>query len=501
MIDRQSSLSGPPSSSGSRAATEGADDLWYLVYFVHRLLDFRLPDVEAVASSVGVPVGRVAWRQPFGDEFMSPCWYIRLPSDAVVQQVAERSMLTRGFMEVWGEGSTWEELTTSIEACPAAIKAPWLANDKLAFKVHVESYGCKIPEAEKVAMIRKLAFIPFMGPVSLKAPDVVFWLIVCKPSENLGIADSVPDRLYFGRQVAQSDRSRIGQYTLSQRAYIGPTSMDTEMAFLMANMGKVRPGHLVLDPYAGTGSCMVAAAVFGAQVMGTDIDIRVISHGKPDKKSGAPLDVFSNFEQYGLTPRLAGLLRMDCHINALRPGLEEIFHAVIGDPPYGVRAGGRKSAPKEVTIRDRDTYIPSTQPYAMGECLRDLLDLSARLLVPGGRLVYFFPASLDDYDESEVPTHPALAFVANSLQLLNTRYCRRLVTMEKVRPYDAEAAAAHHAAVGDAVLSIDNLHDVVYEERDKRDERREGGGGGEGAGEGGSGAARHSKHRFRSKVA
>ena len=31
----------------------------------------------------------------------------------------------------------------------------------------------------------------------------------------------------------------------------------------------------MLDPYAGTGSVLVAAAAFGAQVMGADIDVRV----------------------------------------------------------------------------------------------------------------------------------------------------------------------------------------------------------------------------------
>lgn len=46
--------------------------------------------------------------------------------------------------------------------------------------------------------------------------------------------------MYFGRQVALSDRTRITEYALGQRKYIGPTSMDTEMAFIMANMGKVR---------------------------------------------------------------------------------------------------------------------------------------------------------------------------------------------------------------------------------------------------------------------
>ncbi len=37
--------------------------------------------------------------------------------------------------------------------------------------------------------------------------------------------------------------------------------------------------------------------------------------------------------------------------------------------------------------------------------------------------------------------------------------------MEKVAPYDAAAAAAYYQEHGDPLLSIDRIHDVVYEVR------------------------------------
>ena len=64
-----------------------------------------------------------------------------------------------------------------------------------------------------------------------------------------------------------------------------------------------------------------------------------------------------------------------------------------------------------------------------------MLDISARLLRVGGRLVYFLPAAPEVYKEEEVPRHPALRLVANSEQVLTTRYSRRLITMEKVTPF------------------------------------------------------------------
>ncbi|GAX79848.1 hypothetical protein CEUSTIGMA_g7288.t1 [Chlamydomonas eustigma] len=437
---------------------------WYMCYFLHRLLDFRVPDVESVISMLGYTLDLVQWQLPHGNEPFSPFWYLRLPNIELPRLIADRAMLTKGFMEVWGEGSTWEELQESIEACPAAIKDPWLKED-IKFKIVIETYGWKLGDENHKDCIQKLQFIPFQGSVDLKHADVKMWLILCKTSDNSGIPDTVPDRMYFGREVSCSDRSRVDAYALKKRRYIGPTSMDTEMAFIMANMGKVQKGNMVLDPYAGTGSILVAAAAFGAQVMGADIDVRVIKVGKLDDQ-GQQLDVYSNFQQYSLTPRLAGLLRMDVHMHSLRPGLEEAFHAIIGDPPYGVRAGGRKSMPKPgIEIRNRENHIIATAPYTLGECLRDLLDLAARLLVVGGRLVYFFPSAPETYREDEIPAHPALQLVYNVEQILTTRYSRRLIVMEKAEKYDAKKASDHHLSLGEPMLSIDRLHDQVYEQR------------------------------------
>ena len=51
----------------------------------------------------------------------------------------------------------------------------------------------------------------------------------------------MPKRLYFGREVSmQNNRRVLFDYALPKRAYLGPTSMDTEMAFIMCNQAMVR---------------------------------------------------------------------------------------------------------------------------------------------------------------------------------------------------------------------------------------------------------------------
>ncbi len=98
-----------------------------------------------------------------------------------------------------------------------------------------------------------------------------------------------------------------------------------------------------------------------------------------------------------------------------------------------------------------------------GECLRDLLDMSAKLLRLGGRLVYFMPAAPEVYKEKEIPRHPALRLVANSEQVLSTKFSRRLITMEKVShmPCNASLWVASHAAVNDLLTLTPMLNAAI----------------------------------------
>lgn len=86
---------------------------------------------------------------------------------------------------------------------------------------------------------------------------------------------------------------------------------------------QVRRRGLVLDPYVGTGSILVAAAARGAYTMGSDIDVRVLKQGKKCSRTGKQVDIYSNYEQYGLQYPV-GLVRMDVHTPPFREGLGEV---------------------------------------------------------------------------------------------------------------------------------------------------------------------------------
>jgi len=104
------------------ASTVPADLRKYLCYFLHRLLDFRAPELEALASLAGVPMRLMP---PELRPDINAFWTCRLPSDDAARRLAERSMLLKGFFEVYAEGDSMDQLAEAVQALPAATLAPF----------------------------------------------------------------------------------------------------------------------------------------------------------------------------------------------------------------------------------------------------------------------------------------------------------------------------------------------------------------------------------------
>jgi tRNA (guanine10-N2)-methyltransferase len=117
----------------------------------------------------------------------------------------------------------------------------------------------------------------------------------------------------------------LSQYSLKTRTVISTTSMAADYAFLMANMGQVGSGNLVLDPFVGTGSVLVSCAAFGAYTIGCDIDARVL-RGLVKGSGGTMAD---NFRQYGMDERNVSMLVADVGHAPWRG--ESLFDAIVCD--------------------------------------------------------------------------------------------------------------------------------------------------------------------------
>ncbi|XP_013783068.1 tRNA (guanine(10)-N2)-methyltransferase homolog [Limulus polyphemus] len=338
--------------------------------------------------------------------------------------------------KLWGQGATHEDLHTQLKQISLGYIEPFCHPDK-SFKVEVETFGKKISRNDKVNRIEDLDFLPLRGPIKLKDPDNIFHLI-----EYYGLdPNSVPDnpyQVFFGQWICDGQRHLITQIALKDRKFIGNTSMDPKLSLIMANMAKICHGDLVLDPFVGSGSLLVAAATFGGYVCGTDLDFLMV-HGKAkptrcnQKKREPDENIRSNLRQYGLESHYLDVIVADAALPVWSD--QCMFSAIIADPPYGIReATERIGTAKTYTIPDHlvSGHIPSKVSYNLQDIIRDLLNFSGAHLQVGGRLVYWLPVFKNDFQADLVPAHPSLQLISLSEQSLNSHSSRYLVTMERL---------------------------------------------------------------------
>lgn len=119
----------------------------------------------------------------------------------------------------------------------------------------------------------------FKGTIKLNQPDYAFSLVESHYQQE-GTPKGLK-RVYFGLDITTNrlqGKKISTQYCLSERAYLGPTSTDSDLAFLMCHQANINEGSMVIDPFVGTGSLLVPPAHYGAFTFGSDIDMRVL-HG------------------------------------------------------------------------------------------------------------------------------------------------------------------------------------------------------------------------------
>lgn len=228
--------------------------------------------------------------------------------------------------------------------------------------------------------------MPFDGPVRMRNPDHIFDCVLHYIKETATIK-----HIYLGTFIAEGQRNTNDRFNLKKRHYIGPTSTCAELASLMSNQVLTQSGSLIWDCFVGTGSLLVAATSHGGTCFGSDIDFRVLKGLKKGKQVGS---IRGNFDQYHL--RQPELLRMDISVMTLRcRSMHDLvlviiyrFDGIICDPPYGIRAGARKTkrTSDNVNIRNANTEV-----YDPDDVIVDLLDIAASSLRVGGRISYLLP--------------------------------------------------------------------------------------------------------------
>ena len=412
----------------------------FVVQFGWKHVDFWKAEFDSVLT-----LNNLSPEDVYNEEHLtlgnkSPFLFVNFPSIDVAKQVSSRCVLITRVYQYWGHGKTDAALHQAIKGLDPAFTASSYS-EACSWCIQVGAFGKKLKMHDQKTLRDKLAFIPFKGPVKLKEPDRTFWYLeeYTQVGVKCNTADErVPRCKYFLLEISSGRADLVQKYTLKKRQFLGPTSMDTELSFIMSNCVLARSGSFIIDPFVGTGSLLISAKAFGAHCVGVDIDIRIL-HAKRFNKTS---DQFSNYDQYGFSPPCTLRADVSRRGNCLRK--VPIFDGILCDPPYGVRAGARKCGSKRKTIEKipdhkLKDHIPKTQPYHGTEVMLDLLEMAATFLVVGGRLVYFLPVERAIYTDADIPRHECLKLVFNCEDPLGSFYSRRMITMEKTKEYPVES--------------------------------------------------------------
>jgi tRNA G10 N-methylase Trm11 len=220
----------------------------------------------------------------------------------------------------------------------------------------------------------------FCGPVKLKDPDCALYVFRGLSGANMMLVQKV---------ASGASAQFIAPKT---RICITTTPLCPLSSFIMCNVGRVKEGDRVLDPYSGSCSTLLACAIISPTIQTVGIDL---AYDKVINRDA----VMSDFESRELMPPL-GLINGDCTERHIRVQARnavggQAFDLIVADPPYGRREKISK-----------DTKSPLQQ---LIDCIRKDYESKTPLLRKGGRLVVFVPVSREENIENILPPKSELA--------------------------------------------------------------------------------------------
>jgi tRNA G10 N-methylase Trm11 len=278
--------------------------------------------------------------------------------------------------------------------------------------------------------------------VDLENPDSELWLL--KDCRSLEDNDSSTERqitLHHWLLKCVKPKIPISATELSirsdvkKRAFISTTTMPSDRAILMSNLGRVGNGTTVLDPFCGSGGLLVSSALLGANVVGADVDVGVLSFtDKPLPFPNSPhrpnrglekVSYVDSFTELGLDKPtlLPGLdiQSLDFVACVLAANHGQKYDAIVTDPPYGIRES--QSQMTTLNIVERLCMVG-----------KEILRTNARMVfleVIEGRLteVDDIRQLLHSRIKTTVEQH-GFEIVALSLEKFNMRHLRATIVVE-----------------------------------------------------------------------
>ncbi|CAD8213761.1 unnamed protein product [Paramecium octaurelia] len=338
----------------------------------------------------------------------------------LIPKVLSRSLMIHDILYTISRANTIEDLNKNV-----LLQAmQYIENPNLSCKCDIITSFFKITQEKRVELMEQVfgeKGLNCQNTINLTEPDILYYLMITKDQKYIA-------GYTLSKKKKRREKNFARIYELPNRIYLGPVSLAHDLAFLMANQAQVKENDFVFDPFAGTGSSLVACSHFGAICFGSEIDgylmkghcIGYINQKStylkdPNYKQVKPY-INLNFQQYNLPP--PNLIQTDVHLPTFNPRVDEFFDAIICDPPYGIRASIQQDG------NEQDLQANRTAIY------RRMFEVARRVLRKGGRLVYLYP--LFKGMEKKVEKEEGFELVDFREQKMVDKRSRLLVTMEKL---------------------------------------------------------------------
>ncbi len=244
---------------------------------------------------------------------------LRLKADLrCVETVRRRAAFTR----ICGvELFTCEAETSEImkSANSANLSKVFRGGESFAVRVkRVKNYASNI---DRMALERKLGEVVLKKTtkvrVDLKTPDKTLSGII------------TDGKFIFGVELAIILPKHFMERRPKRKPFFHPSAMQAKLARCMVNLTKPKVETLVFDPFCGTGSMLIEAALIGCRVIGSDITRRMAR------------GTLQNMAYFKITPE--GILIADARSLPLMK-----VDCVVTDPPYGRSASTFKRTTRQI---------------------------------------------------------------------------------------------------------------------------------------------------------
>lgn len=100
--------------------------------------------------------------------------------------------------------------------------------------------------------------------VALEDPDIEVRVLITDSS------------LYIGIKKIAIDRRQFEQRKVQNRPFFSPITLHPKIARALVNLSAIQHGKTFLDPFCGTGGILIEAGLIGANVIGSDIEDKMI---------------------------------------------------------------------------------------------------------------------------------------------------------------------------------------------------------------------------------